>query len=299
MLSRHSLNDFFCIKAFSAIAGKAFIIYDRWHPPINNESLNSKFFGNSLDLLKYDMLTFLLTQSERLNLLYIPMITEPLTKERNPKYMTYEIGRLNEQLYQLMSVEFQKEYSDISLIKNYFLHRGINLSILNPDGPDANDTQMYFDEHRRKEYFDQALRHYRSLVNKTLVYIDPDVGSDIGITRRYRSNRKLYVRKLELLTIKNCLKVGDFMGYFQHLGNSNYTLDQRTDDLCKCFGDWVLFVGYARIQAGLVFIFNDEATYYDKRRLIENYFRQYDHLKHRDKFIIRGKPPQHGGFSAL
>jgi len=260
--------------------------------------LNSKFFGNSLDLLKYDILTFILTQSDRLNLFYIPMITEPLPKERNSKYVTYEVGRLNETLYQLMVDEFNKEYSDISLIKNYFLQRGINLSILNPDGQDRNSNASYFDEHCRKGYFDEAIQHYKNLANKTLVYIDPDVGCDIGITRRYRSNRKLYVRKLELLRIKNCLKVGDFMAYFQHLGNSNYTIERRTHDLYECFGDWVLFVGYARIQAGLVFIFNDEATYREKRRMIENYFRQYDHLKHKDKIIIQGKPPQPGGFSA-
>lgn len=261
--------------------------------------MNSKFFGNSLDLLKYDLLTFLLTQSARLSLFYIPMITEPLPKERNSKYTTYELGRLNETLYQLMTKEFSKEYSDINLIKSYFVQRGIKLSMLNPDGKESGDQQVYFDEHCRKEYFESAIRHYKNLVNRTLVYVDPDVGCDIGITRRYRSNRKLYVRKLELLRIKNCLKVGDFMGYFQHLGNSLYSIEKRTHDLCECFGDWVLLVGYARIQAGFVFIFNDEETYIEKRRLIENYFRQYDHIKYRDKFIIQGKPPQHGGFSAL
>ena len=249
-----------------------------------------------MDLLKYDILTFLLTQSARLSLFYIPMITEPLPKERNSKYTTYELGRLNEILYQLMTEEFNKEYSYISRIKTYFLQRGINLSMLNPDGLESETPSIYFDEHWRKEYFESAVRHYKNLENKTLVYVDPDVGCDIGITRRYRSNRKLYVRKLEILRIKNCLKVGDFMGYFQHLGNSNYSIENRMRDLCESFGDWVLFVGYARIQAGLVFIFNDEETYIEKRRLIENYFRQYDHLKHRDKFILEGKPPQHGGF---
>jgi hypothetical protein len=260
--------------------------------------MNSKFFGNSLDLFKYDMLTHILTQSEQLSLFYISMITQPLPKERNSKYVTYELGRDNEPLFKLMRKEFDKEYSDISLIKKYFVKRGIHLSMLNPDDA-AIDHAIYFSEKNRKEYFEHAIQHYRNLVNQTLVYIDPDVGSDIGIKRRFRSNKNMYVRKQELIKIKQNLRPQDFMGYFQHLGNSNYSIDQRVRDLEGSFGDLTLFIGYSRIQAGLVFIFNDESMYYDKRKLIEEYFKRYDHLKHRDKFIIQGKPPQHGGFSAL
>ena len=95
------------------------------------------------------------------------------------------------------------------------------------------------------------------------------------------------------------LKRNDFIGYFQHLGNSNYSIDQRVRDLQESFGEWVLFIGYSRIQASLVFIFNDEATYMDKRKLIEQYYEQYDHLKHRSKFIIQGKPLKSSGFLAL
>lgn len=215
------------------------------------------------------------------------------------KYITYELGRRNKPLFKLMQSEFAKEYSDINVIKSYFVNQDIHLSILNPDVCEDGSPPIYFCEGNRKDYFEQAVQHYRSLVNKTLVFIDPDVGSDIGITRRFRSNRNMYVRKQEIIKIKSSLRPGDFIGFFQHLGNSNYTIERRLIDLQTCFGEWVLFTGYARIQAGMVFIFNDENTYMDKRKLILEYFRQYDDLKHRDKFIIHEKPPEHGGFSAL
>ncbi|PZR02921.1 MAG: hypothetical protein DI539_27235 [Flavobacterium psychrophilum] len=156
--------------------------------------MNSKFFGNSLDLFKYDMLTHILTQSERLSLFYIPMITQPLPKERNSKCVTYELGRDNEPLFKLMQKEFGKEYSDISLIKKHFVKCGVHLSMLNPDGLAQANTTIYFNENNRKEYFEQAVMHYRSLVNNTLVYVDPDVGSDVGIKRRFRSNKNMYIR---------------------------------------------------------------------------------------------------------
>jgi hypothetical protein len=290
---------FFVSKLSPQWAGGAFIVYSQWHPSPYLEDMNSKFCGNSLDLWKYDLLTFILTHSRKLSLFYIPMITEPLLKERNMKYITYELGRRNKTLFKLMQSEFAKEYSDINVIKSYFVNQNIHLSILNPDVCEDGSPPIYFREENRKNYFEQAVQHYRSLVNKTLVFVDPDVGSDVGITRRFRSNKNMYVRKQELIKVKGSLKSGDFIGFFQHLGNSNYTIERRLKDLQTCFGDWVLFTGYARIQAGIVFIFNDEATYIDKRKLILEYFRQYDDLKHRDKFIIQGKPPQTGGFSAL
>lgn len=290
---------FFVSKLSPHCAGGAFIVYSQWHPSPYLENMNSKFCGNSLDLWKYDLLTFILTHSKKLSLFYIPMITEPLPKERNMKYITYELGIRNKPLFKLMQSEFAKKYSDINVIKSYFVNQDIHLSILNPDGCEDGSDPIFFGEANRKEYFEQAVQHYRSLVNKTLVFVDPDVGSDVGITRRFRSNRSMYVRKQELIKIKSALRPGDFIGFFQHLGNSNYTIERRLVDLQTCFGPWVLFTGYGRIQAGMVFIFNDEGTYTDKRKLILEYFRQYDDLKHRDKFIIHEKPPQNGGFSAL
>jgi len=244
------------------------------------EKMNSKYLGNSLDLMKYDLLTHVIKQSDGLGLLYIPMLTEPQPKERNPKYETYEIGTLNKPLFKLMQREYKKELSDIKMVKKYFVDSGIHLSMLNP--PDMK----YFCDENRKEYFIEAVNHYKSLVNQTLVYVDPDVGCDIGVTRHFRSNKHKYVKKHEIISLQQNLRKNGVLCYFQHLGNAHYTIDERVKDLTDTYGELTLFVAYTRIQAGLVFIFNDEATYRDKRKLIEQYCYQYSHLKHKDKFII-------------
>lgn len=243
--------------------------------------------------MKYDLLTHLVKCSEGLGLFYVPMLTEPKPKERNPKYETYEIGTLNKTLLKLMQREYRKEYSDIKVIKKYFVESGIHLSMLSPIG------MKHFYEENRKDYFVEAVNHYKSLVNQTLVYVDPDVGCDIGITRSFRSNKQKYIRKHEVLLLKENLRKGGTLCYFQHLGDANYSMLERTADLVEAFGELTLFVAYTRIQAGFVFIFNDEQTYFDKRRLIEQYYYQYAHLKHCDKFIIAGKPLKSSGFLAL
>jgi hypothetical protein len=257
--------------------------------------MNSKYLGNSIDLAKLDLMTHLIKNSEGLGLFYVPMLTEPKPKERNPKYETFELGTLNTSLLNLMKAEYAKEYSDIRVIKRYFIRSGIHLSMLNPSKAAKPE---YFAEGMRKDYFTGAVNHYKSLVNSTLVYIDPDVGSDIGITRRFRSNRSLYIRKHELVSFQQHLRKGDILCYFQHLGDANYTIQERVKDLTETFGNQVLLAAYTRIQAAFVFIFADEHTYMDMRKLIENYFKQYDHLKHREKLIIHGKPLRPSGFRA-
>jgi hypothetical protein len=257
-----------------------------------DEQMNSKYLGNSLDLMKYDLLTHLIKCSEGCGLMYIPMLTEPQPKERNPKYETYEIGTLNKPLLKLMQKEYKKDFSDIKMVKKYFVDSGIHLSMLSPVG------MKFFCEENRKDYFIEAINHYKSLVNETLVYVDPDVGCDIGISRRFRSNKHKYIKKHEVMSLQQSLRKGGSLCYFQHLGDSNYSMSDRMKDLTDAFGEFILFVAYTRIQAGFVFIFNDESTCLDKRVIIEQYYHQYAHLKHCDKFIINGKPLKSSGFLA-
>ncbi len=63
--------------------------------------MNYKYFGNALDLFKFDLLTYLSREGNE-EVLYIPMITEPQPKEFDPKYLTYEIGTKNELLHQFL-----------------------------------------------------------------------------------------------------------------------------------------------------------------------------------------------------
>ena len=255
--------------------------------------MNSSYLGNSADLLKWDLITHIINGSDGLGFFYVPMLTEPLPKKRNPKYETFEIGILNKSLFKLMKREYLKEYSNIEVIKKYFIDSGIHLSMLNPI---QQKKLMYFTEESRKDYFSEAIKHHKSLVNPTLVYLDPDVGCDIGITRRFRSNKSRYVKRHEVVSFQQNLRKGEILSYFQHLGDGRQPISERIKSLNAAFGDNVLFVAYTRIQAGFVFIFHDDYTYRDKRNLIEYYIRQYDYLKHKDKFIIQGKPLKSSGF---
>jgi len=244
--------------------------------------MNSKYFGNALDLFKFDLLTYLATV-DSLNIFYVGMITKPQPKELDPKYLTYEIGNKNHKLRTFLEDKFTKNpKSDVSEIEEYFKNMNIDFRML----ADNDHTADYFQDSSRESYFDNVLNSITTLKKKSIVYFDPDVGSDIGVTRRFRSNKELYIKGLDLAKIKEHLRPADFIGYFQHLGNTHYSIDKRIVDIKNIFGEWSLMVGYSRIQASIVLLLNDKKQYEDKREKIKEYFKNYDDLEHKTKIII-------------
>ena len=61
---------------------------------------------------------------------------------------------------------------------------------------------------------------YKSSESNTIIFFDQDVGSDIGITQRFRSYKDRYVRRLELPKMRDNLRDGDFICYINPLGRN-------------------------------------------------------------------------------
>lgn len=244
--------------------------------------MNSKYFGNALDLFKFDLLTYLATV-DSLDILYVGMITKPQPKELDPKYLTYEIGNKNKKLKMFLEERFAKtSKSDVYEIGEYFKSADIKFRV----SPDNGQTTEYFQDKSREPYFDSVLSNITTLKNKSIIYFDPDVGADIGVTRRFRSNKDLYIKGLDLARVKEKLRPTDYLGYFQHLGNTHYSIAKRISDIKGIFGEWSLIVGYARIQASIVLLLNSKKQYDDKHKKIREYFKNYDDLEHREKIVI-------------
>lgn len=244
--------------------------------------MNSKYFGNALDLFKFDLLTYLATV-DSLDILYVGMITKPQPKELDPKYLTYEIGNKNKRLKVFLEERFAKNSkADVHEIEEYFKSMDINFMMT----PDNGHTTEYFQDKSRQSYFDNVLNNIATLKNQSIIYFDPDVGADIGVTRRFRSNKELYIKGLDLARAKEKLRPTDYLGYFQHLGNTHYSIDKRISDIKDFFGEWSLIVGYARIQASIVLLLNSKKQYDDKHKKIREYFKNYDDLEHKEKIII-------------
>lgn len=239
--------------------------------------MNYSYWANAPDLMKWDILSYLASGDKRV-IFYVPMLTPARKKEIDLKYLTYELGTKNESLSNFLKARFPDPNSQPSEIADYFLGANIRFNIF-------GDVEWFTDESRR-DYFARAIKSIHSHSDKKLVFVDPDVGADIGIVRRFRSKKDMYLKGDELQLMKSSISENDYIVYFQHTGNSKYSFEKRLHDLKSNLGEWVFIAGYQRIQASLVFIFNTEREYNEKNKLIRNYFDQYSHIDHRNKFLL-------------
>ncbi len=210
------------------------------------------------------------------------METQPRLKENDPKYLTYEIGSKNERLWKFLQDRYNKPNSAFAEISQYFEESKITFK-----SAPTNYKQPYFDQDYRELYFDEVAKDYGNFNSSSILFIDPDIGTDIGISRRYRSMRHMYLRGVEIQKLQASLKPTDYLVYFQHLGNSNYSLERRLADIKSSLGEWVIMAGYQRIQAAIVLVLQSEGQLLDKREKIKQYFKQYEYLDHKEKIIHR------------
>lgn len=253
--------------------------------------MNIKYFGNSLDLMKYDLLTCLL-KGDKMLLFYIPMLTEPQEKVVDPKYLTYEIGVKNRRLYKFMTSVYEKSDADFIEITDYFESSKFEYRLILPLTYKGKhiiniDSIEYFSDQVRERYFQESFKISQELNHSKLIFIDPDVGSDLMIKRRFRSKKDAYVKIEE---VKSCVSMSgdnDIVCFFQHLGNNRYPLEDRLMDLKKEFGEFVLIVGYQKILGSLIFIFKNSKQYERYKDMIEVYMKDYRNDRNSKQIIIK------------
>ncbi len=257
----------------------------------NTEIMNVKYFGNSLDLMKYDVLLYLLTGQKNL-LFYIPMLTKDESKALDPKYILYGIGRRNKKLYELLSSAYEEEKPDFGKIVDHFNGMGVIQKVVLPLGMNNKDAIHidnigYFSEDNRERYFKQSASMIKSAKEGKLIFIDPDVGLSINIRRRVRSKKTAYLMLKEL---KQCVSVSnsdDIICFFQHLGNHHYSLKDRISDLKSEFGELVFIVGNKQILGSLIFIFNCKEQHDRIKEKLERYLEDYRKEKYKDQIILQ------------
>lgn len=251
--------------------------------------MNYKYFGNSLDLFKYDVLSYLCKNNE-LGLFYNSMLTEPESKKKDPKYDLFEVGSKNRELFDFLrdASKFDLDFSEINnfLNKNICNHRIILEKKIDLNSCFIKDIK-YFTEDVRKEYFSESMKEYKKWrKSNSILFIDPDVGLDLGISRRVRSNRKMYLYTEEINQIRKEIIENDIICYFQHLGNPRYSLEKRYIDLIENFGNNILIFAYERISVALIFIIKNNVIMNKIKDDLKKYKSDYEYLEHSNRIKL-------------
>lgn len=253
--------------------------------------MNNKYFGNALDLFKFDVIEHITKKDGRL-LFYAPMLTTPETKKLDPKYIKYEVGENNTPLLTYMKKTFEaQDEIEVKDIRRYFKEANINYQmVVEESDNDSHSFSLrnikFFNDENRSEYFEAVIHRFKKIPSPALFFIDPDVGLEHNVIRRVRSMRHRYLLNDELKTIIQNCKENDLICYFQHLGNHNYPIEKRIIELREEFGEHIVLFGYKRILGSLVFIAKNNVQIKRLKSLIEDYRNGYRNMGNYDKIIF-------------
>lgn len=252
--------------------------------------MNVKFFGNSLDLFKYDVLISLIGKEELLY--YVPMLTAPKDRVVDPKYLIYEVGSLNKRLKDKMVSYFKTNSNQFDEILDCFEEAKVDYRVILHSSKDNDkivrleDLHDFFNDDEREKYFQYSIQNFNEIERDKIIFLDPDIGLDLKVKRRFRSMKEAYLKTEEL---KQCFinsGKNDVVCFFQHLGNHRYSVTDRLMDLKVELGKYVLIVGYRRIQGSLVFAFKNKDQYDSYRNKLREYLKQYEDYNKKDNLIL-------------
>ena len=242
--------------------------------------MKKQYLGDVRDLFKYDLIQQILKRVSSLQkFTFIPMLTknEPKSGDGNKRNFVRarkkgRPGTNNEKLMDVLK-KYKGMYvneRDFTEIEMHFKSEGIEILLYEDKG------REYFDHRTRGEYFKNIPE---SLLHKSLVFVDPDIGLQINNSAEkhllYKEVQHLYDRigKDSILMI------------YQHFPRARrkypeYSPEGRSKTLRKKIGDLPLYISDNEIMLFLLTKSNKLKSQLE--RIIKSYkrdYRDYPNLK--------------------
>ena len=182
------------------------------------------------------------------------MITPSIPGSKDSKLTTKRTLELSSSLLQIQK-EIEKSTSDLDLeiVKKYLHDQQLNYYMYSR----AKGRKSFFANETREGYFDRALTYYVNLNQDSILFADPDIGSDLGLIKRRRNNPEKYLLKKEIELLSYNMKVSDILIFFQSFTTS---IGPRLEKIAKELPFQICYFGFERYQGGIVIGGKDEAT---------------------------------------
>jgi hypothetical protein len=133
--------------------------------------MKNQTFGDNRDLLKFDLVDYIMGTELVERFTYVPMLTPDETGIEEPQFCRHEAtgGGQNEELVALLDNSVINEKREIGQLDQFFENRGVKFWIYNRD--------KFFTHAGRQAYF-EGLKG--ELIESALILIDPDKGLEEG-----------------------------------------------------------------------------------------------------------------------
>lgn len=229
-----------------------------------------KYFGDSRDYFKYDLITYLLKSGVISNYVFIPMLTNHRVDGEGNKTPKHVEGKSSE----LLSFIDKCHTKDLSHWERWLSPYANSYVTVQPV------NEVFFDDSARESYWQRF--ESVSKEKNALIFLDPDTGLETG-TPSYlkKMGREKYILNGELSKLAIHLDGTSVLMIYQHLPNNKHIHEESAlkklnqaihATNCK------LVLAYREDDLAFVFIMKDNATYTALSSLLEGYHENSDHV---------------------
>lgn len=170
-----------------------------------------KYFGDSRDYFKYDMISWLLKSIGMKNYVFVPMLTDHRDDNEGKVPPKHTEGKSP----QLLAFIGDRHSKDLNHWETWLCGSGVNYRTVQP----VNRT--IFRDDGRAGYWDMFSEHLRT--EDALVFLDPDTGLE-SVSQSYLKSkgREKYILDDEIARVMGLLDATSIVMIYQHLPKNKH-----------------------------------------------------------------------------
>lgn len=230
--------------------------------------MKHQYFGDIIDLFKYDLLQTLSQDIGFNQILFIPLLTENDNGNDGNKrnYEKAQAGNKNQKLIDFFKSKHSnhKHERNAKIIEEYFTKEKINFRF---------EPEEIFRNKNRKEYFLALLSSLSTLNAKNqLLFFDPDNGMQVKHNKDKHIKYQELKNHLDMVCKNSVLSVIQF----RHRANWKISQQKRKNDLIIEVSPFVTFIANKTIA--LYFITKSHKRLNEVKKSLKNYKKSYPDL---------------------
>ncbi len=180
-----------------------------------------KYYGDDRDYFKYDLISFVLTNTDFKQYGFIPMLTE----HRYDNEGNIPPAPSNCKSKELLNFIAAHSKPDLNNWELWLKHYVSSYNTLQPINAE------YFNDSNRISYWEK--RNKIISANSSLIFFDPDTGVQAGRASRIKSeDKEKYILNNEIHTILNKLSLSSMFVIYQHLQRNSKKHESDIKNKC-------------------------------------------------------------------
>ncbi len=228
-----------------------------------------KYFGDSRDFFKYDLITSILEGLKIENYVFIPMLTNHRIDNEGNRTPTM-IGGKSQDLLSFLSNCNSKSLCHWEQWLNKYTK---NYKTIEPV------DNIFFDDTTRAEYWASFTEHLKE--NSALIFLDPDTGLESGSNSYLRKmGREKYILNHEVDLLYHHLSPSSVLMIYQHLPNNKHiheeAVSKKLKQLLTASGDRFV-CAYREDDLAFLFLTKDQVIFHRLSKLLSAYHGNSQH----------------------